>query len=108
MTRLMVLTLLLGSPLMAQTGAADGTIRGTILDPSGGAVLGASVTARNLETGFERGATSGQAGDYEVPLLPPGRYELKISAKGFATFDQTGILVQLSKASSLDVRLVLA
>jgi hypothetical protein len=108
MTRLMVLMLLLGSPLMAQTGAADGTIRGTILDPSGGAVSGAAVTARNLETGFERGATSDQSGNYEVPLLPPGRYELKISAKGFATFDQTGILVQLSKASSLDVSLVLA
>ena len=83
MRTLLALTLFSCIPLAAQTGAASGSIRGTVLDPSGGAVTGAGVTARNLDTGFERKATSDPAGEYEVPLLLPGRYEVKVEAWWF-------------------------
>src|SRR5690348_14820371 len=108
MQKILLFMLLLGIPAMAQTGAAGGSIRGTILDPSGSAIASAPVDARNLETGFERAAISNQSGEYDVPLLQPGRYEVTVSAKGFAPFKQTGIVVQLSKASTLDVRLSVA
>lgn len=105
MQKLLVLNLLLAISALAQTGAAGGSVRGTVLDPSGRAVAGALVNATNLDTGFERGATSGESGEYEVPLLLPGRYEVTVAAKGFAAFKQTGIVVQLAKSSSLDVKL---
>ena len=92
----------------AQTGVADGSIRGIVLDPSGTPVTGASAIAKNLDTGFQRTAVSNDSGEYEIPLLPPGPYDVTVSAKGFGTFEQTGINVLLSKASSLDVRLGVA
>jgi hypothetical protein len=88
-------------------GLADGSIRGTILDPGSSAVPNVSVKTRNLETGFERATRSTQTGEFELPLLP-GRYEVSVSASGFAPFTQTGIVVQLAKASTLDIRLSVA
>jgi hypothetical protein len=88
-----------------QTGVADGSIRGVIHDPSGAAVANVPVNARNVDTGFERSAESDDSGEFEVPLLLPGRYEVKVTAKGFEPFSQTGIVVQLAKASNLDVKL---
>jgi hypothetical protein len=105
MQKFLVVAVLFGIPVSAQTGAAGGSIRGTILDPSGSAVSGAAVRADNLETGFTRATLSNQAGEYEVPLLLPGRYEVTISAKGFGQFKQSGVVVELSKASSLEVKL---
>src|ERR1700730_14056701 len=95
-------------PAFAQTGAADGSIRGTVQDASGSAVVSATVKAKNIETGFERSTASKQSGEFEVPLLLPGRYEIAVSASGFAPFTQTGVVVQLSKASTLDIRLSVA
>jgi hypothetical protein len=103
-----LVVLVVSMPLSAQTGTAGGSIRGSIQDPSGSAVSGAVVKARNLETGFERAAVSTEAGEFDVPLLLAGRYEVTVEAKGFAPFTQTGVVVQLAKASTLDIRLSLA
>ena len=104
----LLLLCLITFPVVAQTGVADGSIRGIIHDSSNAPVSGASVNAKSLETGFERNAVSNQIGEFEVPLLLPGRYEVSISLNGFALFRQTGIVVQLAKASSLDVTLRVA
>jgi carboxypeptidase family protein/TonB-dependent receptor-like protein len=96
------------APAFAQIGAAGGSIRGTVQDPAGSAVPKAAVKARNIDTGFERSALSSQDGEFEVPLLAPGRYEVTVAANGFAPFTQTGVVVQLAKASALDIRLALA
>lgn len=98
----------LSLPLFAQTGVANGSIQGLIRDSSQATVSGAEVTARNLETGFERVALSQPTGEFEAPLLPPGRYEVRVTANGFAPYRQTGITVLLAKASSVDVTLSLA
>src|SRR5262249_9236618 len=92
---------------LAQTGVADGSIKGIIRDPSGSAVGGARINARNTNTGFERATTSGAEGEFEAPLLPPGPYEIAVMANGFAEFHQTGIIVQLARSSSLDLTLQL-
>jgi hypothetical protein len=108
MKKRIVVALLSCLPAFAQAGAADGSIRGSVLDPTGSAVLGATVKTKNLETGFERTTSSTQSGEFEVPLLLPGRYEVTVSAAGFAPFTQTGVVVRLSKASTLDIRLSVA
>ena len=102
------IAILFSMPLLAQVGQADGSIRGTIQDPSGGAVTGAAAAAKNLETGFERASVSADTGEFELPLLLPGRYEVTVTAKGFAPYKQTGVVVQLAKASTLDIRLSVA
>ena len=91
--------------LYGQSGQVSGTIRGLVTDPSGGPVTGAAVQAVNLETGFERRATSGSDGVYEVPLLPIGSYKLIVNATGFDQFDQSGVGVRLDNASTVDVAL---
>jgi hypothetical protein len=96
------------APALAQTGVADGSIRGTVRDATGSAVNGAVVKAKNLDTGFERSTVTTHEGNFEAPLLLPGRYEVTVAANGFAPFTQTGVVVQLAKASDLDIRLSVA
>jgi len=79
-----------------------------VLDPSGAAVANANIAARNLDTGFERQTTSTSSGEFDLPLLTPGRYEISVTANGFSSFKQTGVIVQLSKPSTLDMRMALA
>ena len=99
--------LLVTSLAFGQSGLSNGSIRGLVTDPAGSAVPGASVQARGLETGFERRANTTADGRFELPLLPLGRYELKVEAKGFAAFRQSGILVELDKSSDVAVPLAL-
>ena len=92
----------------AQTGAANGSIRGIIQDPSNSAMVKAKIKARNLNTGYERETLSTSSGDYELPLLPVGTYEVTVDQPGFASYRQTGVRVELAKASLLDIALKVA
>ena len=60
-----------------------GSIRGTVVDPSGAVVTGATVSARQTETGLTRTAVTDRAGAYLVLELPVGHYEVQVEAKGF-------------------------
>ena len=82
------------------------TIVGRVTDPSGAAVSGAKVTARNTDTGLERSTLTGDAGDYELPLLPiTGGYSLSVSKTGFQTGEFTGIVLQVDQHARFDVAL---
>src|ERR1700751_1383343 len=76
--------LLAGScqPAKAQN-ATTGEIVGTVSDPSGAVVAGAKVHLRSLAQSETRETQTGSAGVYRFSLLQPGKYELKIEAKGF-------------------------
>jgi hypothetical protein len=65
-----------------QTGEANGGIHGAITDPSGGFIRDAKVRATNLSTGFQREAQTNERGEYEVPLLPLGKYRVDVSPGG--------------------------
>ena len=67
---LLVLPLLFALPVFAQT--YRGAVRGTIYDPNGGALPGATVTITNTTTGESRTATTGEQGEYAMSALPPG------------------------------------
>ncbi len=68
----------------AQATAVTGQIEGSVADESGAALPGTTVTARNLETGFRRSATSDANGLYHLDLLPLGTYEFEAQLQGFA------------------------
>ena len=65
-----------------------GTIKGTVLDPSGAAVPGAVITVRNPVTGYSQETTSAADGIFQLSNLPPNPYHLEVQAKGFAVFTQ--------------------
>ena len=91
--------------MAGQTGKVTGSIRSLITDPTGAAISNATVQAHNLETGFERTAKSDSAGEYEVPVLPIGSYQVKVTAAGFGPYQQSGIRVELDRASPLNIQL---
>src|SRR5260370_27179888 len=79
--------LIAGMFFAASAWAQQSTARllGTVKDPTGAVVAGATVTARNLETGLDRKAVTNDAGDYSIPLLSIVHYTVYTHASGFKT-----------------------
>jgi hypothetical protein len=61
-----------------------GSIRGTVTDPSGSVIAGAKVTAKNIGTGLQREATTGQDGAYVLAELPAGEYTVRAESAGLS------------------------
>jgi len=70
---------------------ATTSVRGSVTDPSGSAVVGASVLLANAESKTERAASTGTQGEYQFLFLSPGTYTLKVTATGFASYEQKGL-----------------
>ncbi|MBM3814013.1 MAG: TonB-dependent receptor [Acidimicrobiia bacterium] len=87
------------------TGTA--TLVGKVEDTSGAVVVGAKVAARNLERGFVFETQANQNGDYYLPNLQSGSYELKVEAQGFKSFLRSGIVLRINESPRIDVRLEL-
>src|SRR5262245_757029 len=68
---------------------------GPVTESSGGAVAGATVKVRNLETDLEQVTTTKPAGAYRIVGLQAGAHELTISAPQFSTFRETGIVLRV-------------
>ena len=82
-----------------------GSIRGTVLDPSSAVVQSASVTAKQTETGLERTAMTDHSGAYVLLELPVGHYQLQVEAKGFQTYVQQGITLNVNETATIPVHL---
>ncbi len=74
------------SGIFAQSLGNAGTIRGSVHDPSGGAVANARVLLQNPITGYSQAASSGTTGGFSLANIPPNSYHLEITAPGFAPF----------------------
>jgi hypothetical protein len=85
--------LLVVAAARAQVGGS-GTIQGTVTDPSGAVVAGASVTATNVATGVQTARETTEAGVFALPLLPAGEYTVTVKATGFQTVTQTHVIVE--------------
>ncbi len=85
--------------------AGTGSIQGTVTDPSGAVVPGASVTATNVATGVETSRTTNGAGFYVLSPLPAGAYNLAVTATGFQTVRQDSITVEALATVGLNVEL---
>ncbi len=103
---ILTLVLCLFSLASAFGQGTTGQIAGTVTDPNGALVAGASVTATNIATNYTRDATSGSDGSYAIQLLPPGRYRIEISAANFAktTIEAE---VNITQTTPVDVQLAI-
>ena len=78
-----------------------GIIRGTVTDPSGAVVQGASVTARQAETGLWRTTTTDRNGNYVLLELPVGHYSLQVASKGFQEYVRDGVTLNVNETASV-------
>jgi outer membrane receptor protein involved in Fe transport len=81
----------------AAFGQTTASIKGTVTDASGAAVVGATVTVKSPDKGIDRTTQTNSAGDYEVPALPPGKYSVKVQAKGFQIQQANGVEAVVSQ-----------
>jgi hypothetical protein len=93
-------------PVVAQVVTSE--ISGVVSDSSSGVLPGATVTARNVDTGFERVTTSTTNGRYSLLSLPPGRFKVTVEMPSFATVVQDGIDLSVNQTMVIDFRLSLA
>ncbi|HUD15399.1 MAG TPA: carboxypeptidase-like regulatory domain-containing protein, partial [Terracidiphilus sp.] len=93
-------SLLLTVPASAQS--VYGSLFGTVSDKTGAAVSGATVNIKDEAKGTVVTVTSNASGDYTVPHLIPDVYDLKVTAKGFKSFEAKGISVEADTAPRID------
>ena len=82
-----------------------GTLTGTVSDPSGGVLPGVSVTAKSTQTGLTQQTVSGGEGDWRIPGLPTGSYEIAFELDGFKKLVRSGITVEAATTRSVPVTL---
>jgi len=89
---------------LAQT-ASTGALSGVITDPNGAVVPGANIKVTSEATGETRTVTSRADGAYVAPLLPPGSYRVEAEGKGFKRGTRSGVRIEVTETTTLDVRL---
>src|SRR5712664_857832 len=87
--------------------STGGRIRGTVTDPSGGAVTGAKLQLTNEANGTQRDTESGASGEYIFLEVPVGTYQIEVSQKGFKKYLRKGLVVNLNEVVGLDIPLTL-
>jgi hypothetical protein len=87
-------------------GQATGSFSGNVLDKSGSAIPGVSVTATSQGTGLSRDVKTDNAGHYLIPLLPVGTYTVRVDATGFQSAESRDLHLQVDEARELDFSLV--
>jgi outer membrane receptor protein involved in Fe transport len=101
----LLLTVFAGLEVGAQQ--ITGSIRGTVVDPSGAVVQSAAVSAQQTETGLTRTASTDREGAYVLVELPIGHYEIRAEAKGYQKYLQEGISLDVNQTATVNVRLKL-
>src|SRR6266852_3970633 len=86
-------------------GQATTSVRGTVVDPSGKAVAGATVELTNPESKIDRTATTGDQGEYQSLFVSPGTYKLAVTASGFRHYEQTDLQLLVNTPATANVQL---
>ncbi len=86
---------------------ANSDITGIVTDQTGAVVPGATLTLTSQATGFTKTTVSGDTGLYDFAGLNPANYDMKVTAKGFQTYVQKGIVVNVSMTFRVDVKLTI-
>jgi hypothetical protein len=84
---------------------SGGTISGTVSDPAAAVITGAEIVIENTSTGEVRRLASSSSGFYSAPNLPPGTYEVHVSAPGFATLVRKDVEVQVGSEMVVNAQL---
>lgn len=94
--------------LFAQSQSNSGDIKGSVVDPSGGAIATAKVTLSDPDRGISRTTESTSDGAFVFGLVPPGRYRLRVEASGFTPKVLEGVEVRVGDTVSLVVQMVVS
>ncbi|MGH9850767.1 MAG: TonB-dependent receptor domain-containing protein, partial [Blastocatellia bacterium] len=89
----------------AQVDVSTATLRGVIADQSNALVARASVTTRSVERGITRSSQTDAKGNYQIPLLQPGAYELRVEAEGFRTQVIQNVVLTIGQVVVYDAQL---
>ena len=104
-TLLFSLTLSLGLTPTAFAQGITGSITGTVADPSGAAVSGATVTVTQTATNAVHTIKTSDVGNFTVTQLPPGDYSLKVDKDGFQVYEQKGIALSIDQVVQVNPQL---
>jgi hypothetical protein len=106
-TALAVLLYLGATSLLSAQSLTQGAVRGSVLDPSGAAIPGATVTLHNDDTGQTLTSPTNSTGGYNFALLPPGHYTLTVTAANYQNLSRA-VVATLGQVTTADARLSLA
>src|SRR5262245_36114598 len=82
-----------------------GTILGRVMDRSGATIVGASVSAQNVETKATVKTTSNEAGNYQIPFVLPGVYLVEVEMAGFRKLERRDVHIATNEKVTLDLTL---
>jgi Carboxypeptidase regulatory-like domain/TonB dependent receptor-like, beta-barrel len=91
----------------ARAQVTSGSLTGIVSDPSGAVVPAAKIVLTDMAKGYAYPTTTDTGGRYLITNLPPSTYKINVDAKGFKTFEQRGIAVDVGTRASVDVPLQL-
>src|ERR1051326_8056429 len=103
-------SLVLSAIILLNAGAAlaqsdRGTITGTVSDPAGAVVAGAPIQAKNVDTGVVYEGATSTTGNYTIPQLPAGNYEISVAVPGFKRYIRSSLPVEVAQTLRIDVTL---
>jgi hypothetical protein len=103
----LISTMLIAQVEVVRSQVVNGTILGTVRDPTGAVMTAVSMSARSVETGAVRTATTDSTGTYQILSVPPGEYEVQATAAGFQTpVRRVTVTVGASVALNFELALV--
>lgn len=85
--------------------AQTGSITGTVKDPSGAAITGATVVISNSDRGINRQMQTNSTGDYNESALPQGSYNVTVTATGFKKFQAKNVVLDVAQKARVDINL---
>ncbi len=91
--------------LPSRTFGQNATVVGTVTDPSGGVVAGVTITITSAETGAVKTITTNESGQYVIPDLPIGHYNIKASANGFKVAEKKEVTLTVGDRLRIDFQM---
>ncbi len=101
----LIVSVFLAVPHLALAQAAGASLTGQVTDPAGAAIPNAGMSLQNTGTSLTNRATSDAQGVYRIAPLSPGTYTLTVTATGFSTYVQQGIVLTVGLAATQNVAL---
>ncbi|MBI3654622.1 MAG: TonB-dependent receptor [Acidobacteria bacterium] len=108
MINILCAVLLIAAPHLAafaQSDVSTATLKGTVTDPTGAVVVGATVTAKSVDRGTARTDKTNAEGLFQIPSLQPGLYQLRIEAQGFETAVVNNLQLSIGQTALYDAQL---